>query len=174
MRIFVAGATGYIGSAVVGELLRAGHEVVGLARSDASAATLAGAGIAVHRGDLGDLGSLREGAAGADGVVFAANQHLSETTDAGARARAELKAVEAIGPVLEQTGKPFVVASGVIGRTPGRLLTEETPVVPDPAALRLPVETSVLAMSVRGCVRRQCGWHRPCMVRRTCAALSRC
>ncbi|NDZ79539.1 SDR family oxidoreductase [Streptomyces sp. SID10853] len=150
MRIFVAGATGYIGSAVVGELLRAGHEVVGLARSDASAATLAGAGIAVHRGDLGDLRSLREGAAGADGVVFAANQHISETTDAGARARAELTAVEAIGSVLEQTGKPFVVASGVIGRTPGRLLTEETPVVPDPAALRLPVETSVLAMSRRG------------------------
>ncbi|MGW0083015.1 SDR family oxidoreductase [Streptomyces sp. NPDC003393] len=150
MRIFVAGATGYVGSAIVGELLRAGHEVVGLARSDASATALARAGVAVHRGDLGDLGSLRAGAAGADGVVFAANQHISETTDAAARARVELNAVDTIGSVLEQTGKPFVVTSGVIGRTPGRLLTEETPVVPDAAALRLPVETSVLAMGGRG------------------------
>jgi hypothetical protein len=83
-------------------------------------------------------------------VVFAANQHISETTDSAVRARVELGAVEAIGSVLEQTGKPFVVTSGVIGRTPGRLLTEETPVVPDAAALRLPVETSVLALGERG------------------------
>ncbi|MFJ8754555.1 SDR family oxidoreductase [Streptomyces sp. NPDC102441] len=151
MRIFVAGATGYVGSAIVSELLQAGHEVVGLARSDASAATLARAGIAVHRGDLGDLDSLRSGAAKADGVVFAANQHISETTDSAARARVELKAVEAIGSELEQTGKPFVVTSGVIGRTPGQVLTEETPAVPNAVTgLRLPVETSVLALGGRG------------------------
>ncbi|MFD6190358.1 SDR family oxidoreductase [Streptomyces sp. NPDC060275] len=151
MRIFVAGATGYVGSAIVSELLQAGHEVLGLARSDASAATLARAGVAVHRGDLGDLDSLRSGAAKADGVVFAANQHISETTDSAARARVELNAVEAIGSELEQTGKPFVVTSGVIGRTPGQLLTEETPAVPNAVTgLRLPVETSVLALGGRG------------------------
>ena len=151
MRIFVAGATGYVGSAIVSELLQASHEVVGLARSDASAATLARAGTAVHRGDLGDLDSLRSGAAKADGVVFAANQHISETTDSAARARVELNAVEAIGSELEQTGKPFVVTSGVIGRTPGQVLTEETPVVPNAVTgLRLPVETSVLALGGRG------------------------
>jgi nucleoside-diphosphate-sugar epimerase len=151
VRIFVAGATGYVGSAIVSELLQASHEVVGLARSDASAATLARAGIAVHRGDLGDLDSLRSGAAKADGVVFAANQHISETTDSAARARVELNAVEAIGSELEQTGKPFVVTSGVIGRTPGQVLTEETPAVPNAVTgLRLPVETSVLALGGRG------------------------
>ena len=151
MRIFVAGATGYVGSAIVGDLLRAGHEVVGLARSDASAATLTGAGVEVHRGDLADPDSLRAGAAGADGVVFAANQHISETTDTAARARVELDAVEAIGSELEKTDKPFVVTSGVIGRTPGRLLTEETLAVPGAVtALRLPVEVSVLAMGERG------------------------
>src|SRR3569833_1080387 len=151
MRIFVAGATGYVGSAIVSELLQASHEVVGLARSDASAATLARAGIAVHRGDLGDLDSLRSGAAMADGVVFAANQLFSETTDSAARARGELNAVEAIGSELEQTGKPFVVTSGVIGRTPGQVLTEETPAVPNAVTgLRLPVETSVLALGGRG------------------------
>ncbi|WP_405775661.1 SDR family oxidoreductase [Streptomyces sp. NBC_00859] len=151
MRIFVAGATGYVGSAIVSELLQVGHEVVGLARSDASAATLARAGIAVHRGDLGDLDSLRAGAAEADGVVFAANQHISETTDSAARARVELNAVEAIGSELEQTGKPFVATSGVIGRTPGQVLTEETPAVPNAlTGLRLPVETYVLALGGRG------------------------
>lgn len=151
MRIFVAGATGYVGSAIVSELLQASHEVVGLARSDASAATLARAGISVHRGDLADLDSLRSGAAKADGVVFAANQHISETTDSAARARVELNAVEAIGSELEQTGKPFVVTSGVIGRTPGQVLTEETPAVPNAVTgLRLPVETSVLALGGRG------------------------
>ncbi|MFJ4633450.1 SDR family oxidoreductase [Streptomyces sp. NPDC088847] len=151
MRVFIPGATGYVGSAIVIELLRAGHQVVGLARSDTSAAALARAGVAVHRGDLGDLGSLRAGAAGADGVIFAANKHISETTDPAARAQVELHAVEAIGAELEQTGKPFVVTSGVIGRTPGRLLTEETPAVPSAVtALRLPVEVSVLAMGERG------------------------
>jgi nucleoside-diphosphate-sugar epimerase len=151
MRVFVAGATGYVGSAVVRELLEAGHEVVGLARSDTSAATLTRAGIDVHRGDIEDPGSLRAGAAGADGVIYAANKHISETTDPAARAQAELNAVEAIGSELEGTNKPFAVTSGVIGRTPGRLLTEETPDDPSTlTALRLPVEKSVIAMGERG------------------------
>ena len=151
MRVFVAGATGYIGSAVVRELLDAGHQVLGLARSDPAADTLTRSGADVHRGDIGDADSLRAGAAAADGVVYAANQHISETTDPVARAKAELNAVQAITTELEGTGKPFVVTSGVIGRTPGHLLTEETPTVPTPVtALRLQVESSVLAASERG------------------------
>ncbi|WP_405975959.1 SDR family oxidoreductase [Streptomyces sp. NBC_00988] len=151
MRVFVAGATGYIGSAVVRELLDAGYQVLGLARSDPAADALTRTGVDVHRGDIHDADSLRAGAAAADGVVYAANQHISETTDPAARAKAELKAVEAIGTELEGTGKPFVVTSGVIGRTPGHLLTEETPAVPNPVtALRLQAESSVLAAGERG------------------------
>ncbi|WP_327399079.1 SDR family oxidoreductase [Streptomyces sp. NBC_01288] len=151
MRVFVAGATGYIGSAVVRELLGAGHQVLGLARSERAAGTLTRSGVDVHRGDIDDADSLRAGAAAADGVVYAANQHISETTDPAARAKAELNAVEAIGTKLAGTGKPFVVTSGVIGRTPGDLLTEETPAVANPVtALRLQVELSVLAAGERG------------------------
>ena len=151
MRIFIPGATGYVGSAVVTELTNAGHHVVGLARSDSSAAALTALGIEVHRGNVSDLASLRSGAAAADGVIYAANQHISETTDSAARARSERNAVEAIGLELEGTGKPFVVTSGVIGRTPGRLLTEDDEAVVSPlTALRLPVEASVLALADRG------------------------
>ncbi|WP_078713613.1 SDR family oxidoreductase [Agreia bicolorata] len=151
MRIFVTGATGYVGSAVVAELTASGHDVVGLARSDSSAAALAALDVDVHRGDVSDLDSLRSGAAAADGVIYAANQHISETTDSAARAKAERNAVEAIGLELEGTGKPFVVTSGVIGRTPGRLLTEDDEADMNPlTALRLPVEASVLALADRG------------------------
>ncbi|MEV0740059.1 SDR family oxidoreductase [Streptomyces sp. NPDC050549] len=151
MRVFVAGATGYIGSAVVRELLGAGHQVVGLARSESAADALTRSGGAVHRGDITDVDSLRAGAAAADGVVYAANQHISETTDPAVRAKAELAAVEAIGAELAGTDKPFVVTSGVLGRTPGQLLTEETPTVPTVVtAPRLQVELSVLALSEHG------------------------
>ena len=151
MRIFIPGATGYVGSAVVAELTNAGHDVVGLARSDSSAAALNALGIEAHRGDISALDSLRSGAAAADGVIYAANQHISETTDSAARAQVERNAVEAIGRELDGTGKPFVVTSGVIGRTPGRLLTEDDYADASPlTALRLPVEASVLALADRG------------------------
>ncbi|MFC0329619.1 SDR family oxidoreductase [Paenibacillus sepulcri] len=151
MRVFVTGATGFIGSGIVRELINAGHQVLGLARSDTSAATLARVGIDVHRGDIDDLDSLRAGAAAADAVIYAANKHISETADSAARAQVELNAVQAIGLELEGTHKPFAVTSGVIGRTPGRLLSEETPAVPNTiTALRLPVEESVIAMAERG------------------------
>jgi len=151
MRIFIPGATGYVGSAIVSELTNAGHEIIGLARSETSAAALAALGVEVHRGDVSDLDSLRSGAAAADGVIYAANQHISETTDSVARAHVERNAVEAIGFKLEGTGKPFVVTSGVIGRTPGRLLTEVDEADISPlTALRLPVEASVLGLADRG------------------------
>ncbi|MGW3107613.1 SDR family oxidoreductase [Streptomyces sp. NPDC001100] len=150
MRVFVTGATGYVGSAVVRELLGAGHEVVGLARSDAAADALTRSGAGVHRGDIADADSLRTGATAADGVIHTANQHISETTDPAARAKTELAAVAAIGAELVGTDRPFVVTSGVLGRTPGQLLTEETPTVPTVAAPRLQVELSVLALSEHG------------------------
>jgi nucleoside-diphosphate-sugar epimerase len=123
MRIFVTGATGWIGSAVVPELLAAGHEVVGLARSDASAAALAERGAAVRRGDLDDLDSLRAGAGAADGVVHLGYNHdFSRMAEA---ARTDLAAVTAMAEVLAGSGGPFVFASGVLGLAAGRPGTEE-------------------------------------------------
>ncbi|EWM10027.1 SDR family oxidoreductase [Kutzneria sp. 744] len=152
MRIFVTGATGYIGSAVVRELLGAGHQVIGLARSDSAAAALSAVGADVRRGELEDLDSLRAGATAADGVIYAANQHITETTDPAARARVELSAVEAIGAALEGSDKPFVVTSGTLGLTFGRLGTEAD--APDVErlgawALRVPTEHAVIAMGER-------------------------
>jgi nucleoside-diphosphate-sugar epimerase len=151
MRVFVTGATGYIGSAVVRELIDAGHQVVGLARSDTAAAALAAAGAEVHRGALDDLDGLRAGAAAADGVTHHAFNNISETTDMAASARVDFRAVEAIGAALEGTGKAFVVTSGTLALTPGRLGTEAD--APDPdsvAAPRVPTEVAVMAMAERG------------------------
>ena len=149
MRVFVTGATGFVGSAIVPELLAHGHTVVGLARSDRSAADLADAGAEVHRGDLHDLDSLRTGAAAADGVIHCAFVHdFSRMAAAG---RTDLAAVETIGAALEGSGRPFVVTSGIGLLAPGRLATEED--VPDPAspgAHRAPSEAATVALADRG------------------------
>lgn len=122
LRVFVTGASGWIGSAVVTELLTAGHQVVGLARSDQAASVVAAAGAEVRRGSLDDLGSLRAGAEDADGVIHLAFKHdFSDFADAG---RTERAAVETLGNALEGSGRPFLLASGVALIAPGRVATE--------------------------------------------------
>jgi nucleoside-diphosphate-sugar epimerase len=151
MRVFVTGATGFIGSAVVQELLNAGHQVVGLARSDTAAASLAGVGVEVHRGSLADPGSMRSGADAADGVIHTAYIHdFSATGDPAAAARADGCAIETMGEALAGSGRPLVVATGIVA-TPGRLSTEDDDVPGDPAYPRVsePVALSFAGRGVR-------------------------
>ncbi len=123
MRVFVTGASGFIGSAVVQELRGAGSEVVGLARSDASADALTAAGAEVHRGSLEDLDSLRRGAEGADGVIHLAYIHdFSKIED---NARVDHEAIEAFGQALAGSDRPLVIASGtLLLAAPGQTATE--------------------------------------------------
>jgi nucleoside-diphosphate-sugar epimerase len=125
MRVFVTGASGWIGSAVVPELLGAGHQVVGLARSDASAEALAAAGAEVHRGTLDDLDSLRDAAAASDGVIHLAFKHdLAFSGDFQGAADADRRAVETFGEALAGSDRPFLIASGTLGVAPGRVASE--------------------------------------------------
>lgn len=149
MRVFVTGASGWIGGAAVPELLAAGHEVIGLARSDASAAALAAAGVEVRRGDLDDLGALRAGAEDADAVLHLAFKH--DFSDFAASGRTERAAVEALGDVLAGTGRPLLLASGIAGVAPGRVLTEDVASpFSAPDAPRGASETYALALADRG------------------------
>jgi nucleoside-diphosphate-sugar epimerase len=125
MRVFVTGATGWIGSAVVPELIDAGHQVTGLARSQAAAAALTAAGAAVQRGTIDDLDSLRSAAAASDGVIHLAFKHdIAFLGDFQGAADADRRAVETFGEALAGSDRPFVIASGTLGLVPGRVGTE--------------------------------------------------
>lgn len=134
MKVFVTGATGFVGTAIVKDLISAGHQVLGLARSDASAEKLVAAGAEVHRGDLENLDSLRSGASQSDGVIHAGFIHdfarFAEVCEV------DKVAIATIGKVLAGTNKPFVVTSGVALVNPGTLATED--MNPDHDALHFP------------------------------------
>jgi nucleoside-diphosphate-sugar epimerase len=148
MKVFVTGATGFIGSAIVRELLASGHQVLGLARSDAAAAKVASAGAEVHRGALDDLDSLRSGAAASDGVIHTAFIH--DFSDFARACEVDQRAIETLGAVLAGSDRPLVVASGTAA-LPGRLVTEEDTADLNSAA-RLPrrSEETALSFSSRG------------------------
>lgn len=153
MRIFVTGASGWIGSAVVPELIDAGHTVVGLARSDASASALEAAGAEVVRGTVDDLDVLREAAAASDGVIHLAFKHdIAFTGDFKGAAEADRRAVDLFGDVLAGTDRPLVIASGLAGLAPGRVATEQTMPAIDgsPVAERAATSLATLALAERG------------------------
>jgi nucleoside-diphosphate-sugar epimerase len=156
MRIFVTGASGWIGSAVVPELLEAGHEVVGLARSEASAQRLEAAGAIVQRGDLDDPDGLAKAANDSDGVIHLAFQHEVAFIDGNfaAAAAADRRAVEAMGAALTGSDRPFVLASGLLGLNVGRVATEDDGLIAGAAVRASPIglrsATALLALSLRG------------------------
>ncbi|MYV53983.1 NAD-dependent epimerase/dehydratase family protein, partial [Streptomyces sp. SID3212] len=125
MRVFLTGASGWIGSAVVPELLGSGHKVLGLARSDAAADALTRAGADVLRGTLDDLDTLRDAAKASDGVIHLAFKHdIAFSGGFEDAADADRRAVDTFGEALAGTGRPFLIASGTLGLAPGRVATE--------------------------------------------------
>ncbi|WP_194923968.1 SDR family oxidoreductase [Catenulispora pinisilvae] len=171
MRVFVTGATGFIGTPLVKELLDNGHEVLGMARTDDGAAKLTAAGAAVHRGNLADLESLRKGAAQADGVIHLAYLHSMGHMSLGTRlgvllggsprgivgrfaaagAGADRRAIDKFGSVLAAAGGPLVVAFPTMTLASGHLVTErEAPDPTSPGAVRIGSEAAALALAARG------------------------
>jgi nucleoside-diphosphate-sugar epimerase len=150
MKIFVTGATGFIGSAIVRELIDAGHQVLGLTRSDAGAQSLVAAGAEVHRGDLDNLESLRSGAANADAVIHSAFNH--DFSKFVANCEADRRVIEALGDALAGSGRLLIVTSGtgMSSAGPGLPATEDNPPVSSKVVPRAASEEAAAAVGARG------------------------
>jgi nucleoside-diphosphate-sugar epimerase len=150
MRVFVTGATGFIGSVLVKELLSAGHQVLGLARSDAGAKSLAATGAEVHRGSIGDLESLRTGAAASEGVIHLAFIHdFSKFVE---NCEKDRQVIDAIGSVLNGSDRPFIITSGtgIANTVPGQPALEDNPIINSSVIPRAASEEAAASLAAQG------------------------